>query len=138
MREARWLAGLLLAAVLGLAGAVHGFTPTGSADATSRAPDDHAQAADPGKALFQGKGSCFACHGREAGGTQLGPDLTDAEWINFEARPTGDQMEELIRDGVARPKRHPAPMPPMGGARLSAAEIAQLATYVLSLTAGDD
>lgn len=88
----------------------------------------------PGRALFRGKGTCFACHGQDAEGTAVGPDLTDAEWLNFEARPDLEAVETLIREGVASPEEHPAPMPPMGGARLSDEEITQLAEYVLSLS----
>ena len=36
-----------------------------------------AQDPDPGEAIFKGKGNCFTCHGREAKGTTLAPDLTD-------------------------------------------------------------
>ncbi|HSH46297.1 MAG TPA: cytochrome c, partial [Longimicrobiales bacterium] len=88
---------------------------------------------EAGRALFQGRGSCFTCHGREGGGTPLGPDLTDEAWVNFEQRPTREQVETLITNGVPRPVEHPAPMPPMGGARLSEEEVSQLAAYVLYL-----
>lgn len=90
----------------------------------------------PGKALFEGKGNCFTCHKADATGTPLAPDLTDDAWINFEdGRPTQEAVETLIREGVASPVQHPAPMPPMGGASLSDEEVTQLAEYVLSLTA---
>lgn len=90
--------------------------------------------ADPGRAIFGGKGNCFSCHGGQGQGSVLGPDLTDDEWVNFDARPTAGEVETLIREGVAKPVRHPAPMPPMGGARLSGAEIAAVAAYVLRLS----
>jgi len=90
---------------------------------------------DPGKALFEGKGGCHACHGKNAKGTALAPDLTDTTWIHFDGQPTLEQVEKLIHDGVAQPKSHPAPMPPMGGASLSDQEITELARYVLSLSA---
>lgn len=100
-------------------------------------PGDHSLRQDsPGQALFRGKGNCFTCHGQDATGTPLAPDLTDSAWVNFEARPDREAVEGLIREGVARPKQHPAPMPPMGGARLSDEEITQLAEYVLVLSAG--
>ncbi len=90
---------------------------------------------DPGKAIFEGKGNCWTCHGKDATGTQLAPDLKDSTWIHFEGRPTLEQVKKLIKDGVAQPKSHPAPMPPMGGASLSDQELTQVAQYVLSLSA---
>lgn len=87
----------------------------------------------PGKALFEGKGNCFTCHRQDARGTPLAPDLTDSTWVNFEARPGQEEVERLIREGVADPREHPAPMPPMGGASLSDEEITQLAEYILTL-----
>jgi cytochrome c oxidase cbb3-type subunit 3 len=90
-----------------------------------------------GKTLFEGKGNCHACHGKDSTGTPLAPDLTDTTWIQFDGRPTLEQVEKLIKDGVAQPKSHPAPMPAMGGASLSDEEIAQLAQYVLSLSADE-
>lgn len=91
---------------------------------------------DPGEALFRGKGNCFTCHKQDGTGTPLAPDLTDDEWLNFDdGRPTVEEVATLIREGVSRPVSHPAPMPPMGGARLSDTEIEQLAEYVLRLSA---
>lgn len=90
--------------------------------------------ADSGRAVFHGKGNCSSCHGSEGRGSTLGPELADDEWVNFDARPTQAETERLIREGVSRPVRHPAPMPPMGGARLSDEEIAAVAAYVLELS----
>jgi mono/diheme cytochrome c family protein len=118
-----WKALALTAAGLGLAAAVP----------APGAPADQ----DPGEAIYRGKGTCFACHGPEAKGTALAPDLTDDAWVNFEARPTVEEVAALVKEGVARPVEHPAPMPPMGGARLSEEEIGQVARYVLSLSATD-
>ena len=92
---------------------------------------------DPGKAVFETKG-CTACHRTDAKGTPLAPDLTDDVWIQFEGRPTGEALANLIRSGVARPKQHPAPMPARGGANLTEEQITQVAAYVLSLSAEPD
>lgn len=99
-------------------------------------PARSATAQDPGRgaAIYKGKGNCVSCHGPAAKGTPLAPDLTDGEWVNFERRPTLTEVEALVRTGVAKPVRHPAPMPPMGGARLSDEEVASVAAYVLSLS----
>lgn len=87
---------------------------------------------DQGRQLFTGAGGCQACHGPEAKGTQLAPDLTDAEWVNI-TDPNVDKIVTLIKTGVAQPKEHPAPMPPMGGASLSDEQVQALAGYVMSI-----
>jgi mono/diheme cytochrome c family protein len=87
---------------------------------------------EEGRRLFTGQGGCHACHGPQATGTQLGPDLTDDVWLNAE-EATMDEIMRVIREGVAQPVQYPAPMPPMGGARLSEAQIHALAAYILAL-----
>lgn len=120
MRHAPIIIGSLACALVALA----------AAPAHTAAPQDSAA----GEAIFKGKGSCFTCHGPRATGTTLAPDLTDDAWVNFEARPSQEEVETLVREGVAKPVQHPAPMPPMGGARLSDDEVSQVAAYVLSLS----
>lgn len=90
---------------------------------------------DQGRQLFTGQGGCHACHGPNATGTQLAPDLTDDEWINI-AEPSVEAVVSLIQTGVPQPEQHPAPMPPMGGANLNDDQVRALAGYVLSI-AGD-
>jgi mono/diheme cytochrome c family protein len=86
-----------------------------------------------GRRLFTGQGGCAACHGPQATGiARLGPDLTDDHWINVSA-PTMDEIMRVIREGVAQPVEYPAPMPPMGGARLNDEQIHALAAYILAL-----
>jgi len=123
-----------LAIIALFAGAVAlAFTAPGSAPGSALA---HANAVqDAGKAIFEGKGNCFTCHRKDGKGTPLAPDLTDDTWINFDSRPTAEAVAALVKEGVAQPKQHPAPMPPMGGASLSDDEIAAVAAYVLSLSA---
>jgi mono/diheme cytochrome c family protein len=84
-----------------------------------------------GRAVFTGKGMCHACHGPVGKGTPLAPDLTDGEWLNGDG--SLEQIVEVVKVGVPRPKQHPAPMPPMGGAQLSDEEVQAVARYVLSL-----
>jgi mono/diheme cytochrome c family protein len=86
---------------------------------------------DPGRAVFEGKGNCATCHGRNARGTPLGPDLTDGQWLQISG--TLQEITDVVREGIVKPKEYPAPMPPMGGARLRAAEVEAVARYVLSL-----
>jgi cbb3-type cytochrome c oxidase subunit III len=85
-----------------------------------------------GKAIFTGKGICYACHGADAKGTPLAPNLTDATWLNVDG--TLASIVTIVKEGVAAPKEHPAPMPPMGGAQLTEAEIQAVAQYVFSLS----
>lgn len=91
-----------------------------------------APAQDPGQKIFTSKGICYTCHGPAAKGTPLAPDLTDGEWLNTDGTLAG--IEAIVKAGVPKPLKHPAPMPPMGGANLSAAEIKAVAAYVYSLS----
>lgn len=86
-----------------------------------------------GRAIFRGKGNCFVCHGQDGKGTALAPNLTDATWLQVDG--SAEAIVGLVKTGVAKPKKHPAPMPPMGGAKLSEAEVQAVAAYVHSLSA---
>jgi mono/diheme cytochrome c family protein len=85
-----------------------------------------------GRRLFTGTGGCHACHGPDAKGTMLAPDLTDDVWLNVSGR-NYDEIVQLINTGVPQPQDHPGPMPPMGGANLSPEEVQALAAYVVGL-----
>ena len=121
-------------------GAVPGAVPPAAAPgATTPAPKAApAQGgggnAAEGQALFAGGAPCVACHGAAGAGTALGPALNDNQWLWFSGRPTQDQLFTLIKAGVPQPKSHPAPMPAMGGAALTDAQVRNLAAYVLSLS----
>jgi mono/diheme cytochrome c family protein len=87
-----------------------------------------------GDSIFHGQvagGICYTCHGPDAKGTQLGPNLTDMEWLN------GDGSEEFIvrtvTNGVPAPKKYPGMMPPMGQ-MLSPDQVRAVAAYVYSLS----
>jgi mono/diheme cytochrome c family protein len=88
--------------------------------------------AQQGQQVFEGKGNCWTCHGRDGKGTPLGPNLTDGEWLNIDG--SLDSIRIVVQAGVAKPKRYPAPMPPKGGAKLSQAEIEAVSKYVLELS----
>lgn len=86
-----------------------------------------------GGSIFHGQaagGICYTCHGPDAKGTQLGPNLTDAEWLN------GDGSQEFIvttvTNGVPTPKKYPGMMPPMGQT-LTPDQVRAVAAYVFSL-----
>ena len=77
-------------------------------------------------------GTCSACHGQDAKGTAVAPDLTDSQWLN------GDGSYQFIvttvTNGVPKPKEHPAPMPPKGGAQLTDDQVKAVAAFVYSLS----
>lgn len=90
-----------------------------------------AEAAE-GKKVFTGKGNCYTCHGVDAKGTPLAPNLAQPRWINIDGSYA--EIAKLVTTGVPHPKQHPAPMPAMGGAQLSADEICDVAAYVYLLS----
>lgn len=79
-----------------------------------------------------GGAGCAGCHGANATGGPLGPNLTAAEWLWSDGSLRGIAM--TIRNGVMQPKRYRAPMPPMGGAQLSADQVSAVAAYVWGLS----
>ena len=105
-----------------------------SAPAPARAEDITAQMVALGDSIFEGKaaaGICFTCHGPEAKGTQLGPDLTDQQWLNGDG--SYPFIVQTVTRGVATPKQFPGPMPPFGQS-LTPAQVRAVAAYVYSLT----
>lgn len=87
---------------------------------------------EQGRKVFNGPGNCYSCHGPKAKGTPLAPDLTDQKWLQIDGSYPG--IVSLIRTGVPKPKEHPAPMLPMGGAQLSDAQVCAVGAYVFTLT----
>lgn len=101
--------------------------------AEAPAADDNAALIAEGQALFTGTAICYTCHGQDGTGMpQLAPNLTDDEWLNIEAPPTVDKIAEIIKNGVAEPKQHQAPMPAM--VQLNDDQVNAIATYVVSLS----
>ncbi len=84
-----------------------------------------------GESTFK-TGICIACHGADATGTPNAPNLTDALWINTDG--TYEGIKTVIKTGVAAPKQHPTPMPPMGGAQLTEQQISEIAAYIYSIS----
>ena len=111
--------------------------PGPAAQQTAGTPPQGATAEDvtAGQQLFTSTGNCYTCHGPDAKGTQLAPNLTDSEWINISS-PTFDNIQTVIKAGVQQPKQHPAPMPALGGANLNDTQVRQIAAYVWSLGGG--
>ena len=90
-----------------------------------------------GDSIFHGQvggATCYACHGQDAKGSAVGPNLTDGEWLNTDGSLEG--ITKTVQTGVPAPKKAPAPMPPMGGASLTPDQVRAVAAYVHSLGGG--
>jgi mono/diheme cytochrome c family protein len=88
-----------------------------------------------GDSIFHGQaagGVCYTCHGQNAKGTQLAPDLTDREWLNGDG--SLDFIVKAVTAGVPTPKKYPGAMLPMGGASLTPDQVRAVAAYVYSLS----
>lgn len=88
-----------------------------------------------GDSVFHGRvggALCFVCHGPAGKGVNgLGPSLTDKEWLNADG--SLPSLQKVILEGVPKPRKMPAPMPPKGGGQLSDAQVRAAAAYVWSL-----
>lgn len=68
--------------------------------------------------------SCSSCHGPDGGGL-IGPNLTDAYWLNGDGKPLS--ILKVIKDGVT------AKGMPAWGQVLSQGDIAKVTSYIVSL-----
>lgn len=87
-----------------------------------------------GARIFRGQeggATCAGCHGSNAKGTPLGPDLTSGRWLWGDGSLAA--ITHTIEQGVAAPKEYRSPMPPMGGPRLSKQDLDAVAAYVWAL-----
>lgn len=89
-----------------------------------------------GDSVFHGKvgaALCYVCHGPAGKGvTGLGPNLTDKEWTNGDGSVAF--IVKTVTEGVPKPKKFPAPMPPKGGGTLNESQVSAVAAYVHSLS----
>jgi glucose/arabinose dehydrogenase/mono/diheme cytochrome c family protein len=88
-----------------------------------------------GDRIFHGQvaqATCTGCHGTNAKGTPLGPDLTDTQWLWGDGSYAA--IARTITTGVPQPKQYRSPMPPMGGAQLSSDQVSALASYLWGLS----
>jgi glucose/arabinose dehydrogenase/mono/diheme cytochrome c family protein len=76
--------------------------------------------------------TCTGCHGANAKGTPLGPDLTDTQWLWGDGSYAA--IAKTITTGVSQPKQYRSPMPPMGGAQLSSDQVSAVAAYIWALS----
>jgi glucose/arabinose dehydrogenase/mono/diheme cytochrome c family protein len=87
-----------------------------------------------GDRIFHGEvanGTCTGCHGSDAKGTSVGPDLTSGRWLWGDG--SVEAITKVITEGVPHPKRYTGVMPPMGGAQLSPQDVAAVADYVWAI-----
>src|SRR5579871_2340571 len=88
-----------------------------------------------GDRIFHGQvagATCTGCHGGDAKGTPLGPDLTSQQWLWGDGSYAA--IKKIITEGVPQPKQYRSPMPPMGGAQLSPEQVAAVSAYVWALS----
>jgi glucose/arabinose dehydrogenase len=93
-------------------------------------PGGTAEQVAHGQHLYQ-TSTCSACHGTDALGTPLGPNLAAAMPLWGDGSP--ESIRAVIRQGVASPKQYRAPMPAMGGAQLTPAEVNDLSAWIWAL-----
>ena len=87
---------------------------------------------EQGSALFQGRGLCANCHGAAASGF-LGPDLTDAEWL--QAKGSYLDILQVVLSGVSEEQStQGVAMPPRGSGTLSDVDVQAVAAYVWALS----
>ena len=87
-----------------------------------------------GQRIFEGQaagGTCAGCHGADAKGTSVGPDLTSGKFLWGNGSLAA--IKRTIEQGVAHPKQSTGAMPPKGGAPLSPQDVAAVAAYVWAL-----
>jgi glucose/arabinose dehydrogenase/mono/diheme cytochrome c family protein len=88
-----------------------------------------------GDEVFHGRvggATCVGCHGTDAAGTPLGPNLTGKSWLWSDGSYAG--IAQVIKEGVAQPKQYRNPMPPMGGAQLTPEQTSAVAAYVWAVS----
>jgi glucose/arabinose dehydrogenase/mono/diheme cytochrome c family protein len=88
-----------------------------------------------GERIYRGQvggAGCTGCHGENAEGTPLGPDLTGKKWLWSDGSYPG--IKKTITEGVSQPKQYRSPMPPKGGAQLTADQVSAVAAYIWSLS----
>jgi glucose/arabinose dehydrogenase/mono/diheme cytochrome c family protein len=92
-----------------------------------------------GRQIFHGEargGTCSGCHGSEGRGSAMGPALNHGKWLSGDG--SLEALARIITEGVAKPKRYPAPMPPKGGTELTDEDVEAVAGYVWGIGQGKD
>jgi glucose/arabinose dehydrogenase len=87
-----------------------------------------------GDHVFHGEasgGTCSGCHASDGKGSMVGRDLTSGRWLWGDG--SVNAIAATIRQGVATAKESFGVMPPLGGAKLSAADVSAVAAYVWAI-----
>jgi glucose/arabinose dehydrogenase/cytochrome c553 len=87
-----------------------------------------------GRRIFHGEeraGTCSGCHGDDARGSSVGPDLASSRWAYGDGSVAA--IAKTINEGVLKPRVFNGAMPPKGGADLSPAEIDAVAAYLWAI-----
>lgn len=87
-----------------------------------------------GYRIFRGEvsaGTCSGCHGSDAKGSTVGPDLTRGKWLWGDG--SLEALTATIEKGVAVPKASDGSMPPKGGAPLSQSDTKAVAAFVWAI-----
>jgi glucose/arabinose dehydrogenase/mono/diheme cytochrome c family protein len=79
-----------------------------------------------------GSAPCAGCHGGNAAGSPLGPNLTSGKWLWSDGSYAG--ILKTIKEGVPNPKEYRSPMPAMGGAELTSDQLAAVSAYVWAVS----
>jgi mono/diheme cytochrome c family protein len=93
-----------------------------------------AKMVDDGRQIFKGAGNCFTCHGENAEGTPIAPNLTDEKWLHIDG--SFDEIVKLVTNGVTTPKESMLPMAPRGGSQITDDQVKAVAAYVWTLCRG--
>jgi glucose/arabinose dehydrogenase/mono/diheme cytochrome c family protein len=112
-----------------------GTHPDAGATAAAVPPGATQEMVALGDRIYHGQvggATCTGCHGAGGKGTPLGPDLTDSKWLWSDGSYAA--IAKTITSGVPQPKEYRSPMPPMGGAQLTADQVSALAAYVWGLS----
>jgi glucose/arabinose dehydrogenase/mono/diheme cytochrome c family protein len=112
-----------------------GTHPEAGAAALPVPPGATHEMVELGDRIFHGQaasGTCTACHGPNATGTPLGPDLTKNKWMWSDGSWEG--ITKTISDGVMKPKQYRSVMPPKGGSQLTDEQTKAVAAYVWALS----
>ena len=107
-------------------------TDSTSANANGAAAGDTAGQIAMGDSIFMSKvggKNCQSCHGRDAKGTTMAPDLTDNKWLHGDG--SLEFIKQIVRNGVQQPKKHSSGMPAFKNT-FSEEQINAIAAYVRS------
>jgi len=122
----------------GAATAVHAKPPEGTHPDAGKTgvvpPGATAGMVALGDRIYHGQAgaTCTGCHGVSGSGSSVGPDLSSGKWLWSDGTPNG--IAATITQGVSDPKQYRSPMPAMGGAQLTPAQVNAVAAYVWTLS----